>query len=50
MTVSPLSVNYLCCLDLLHDCFLDTINNVLHILIAYVWTCRETETNLEEGF
>ena len=33
---------------LLHDCFLNAVNDVLHILIAYVRTCRETEANLEE--
>lgn len=35
---------------LLHDSFLDAVNDVLHILIAYVWTCGQAETNLEEEF
>lgn len=50
MTVSSLAVYYLFYLDLLNDCFIYTVNNVLHIIVCDIRTCWETEANLEEGF
>ena len=35
---------------LLHDCFLNAVNDVANVIIGYVWTCWQAETDLEEGF
>lgn len=35
---------------LLHDCFLNAVNDVANVIISYVWASGKTESYLKEGF